>query len=214
MRLKFNPQFDENIKQSASIFFTQHSSQRNHMIFTATALKDAFIIDLEEKPDHRGFFARSFCAQEFEAHGLKPTVAQCNLSFNYKKGTIRGMHYQVLPAAETKLIRCTKGAIYDVIIDMRPESPSFLSHIGVELTPENHRALYVPEMFAHGYQALTDETEVVYQVGEFYTPGYERGLRYDDPFFNIDWPLDVTEISEKDLSWPLLRMMTVGGTSR
>jgi dTDP-4-dehydrorhamnose 3,5-epimerase len=183
------------------------------MIFTETVLKDAFIIDLEEKLDHRGFFARSFCAQEFEAHGLKPTVAQCNLSFNYKKGTIRGMHYQILPAAETKLIRCTKGAIYDVIIDMRPESPTFLSHIGVELTPENRRALYVPEMFAHGYQALTDETEVVYQVGEFYTPGYERGLRYDDPFFNIDWPLDVTEISEKDLNWPLLRMMTVGGTA-
>ncbi|WP_138498476.1 dTDP-4-dehydrorhamnose 3,5-epimerase [Nostoc sp. PA-18-2419] len=183
------------------------------MIFSETELKDAFIIDLEEKPDSRGFFARTFCAQEFEARGLKPTVAQCNLSFNYKKGTIRGMHYQSSPAAETKLIRCTKGAIYDVIIDMRPESPSFLSHIGVELTPENRRALYVPEMFAHGYQALTDETEVVYQVGEFYTPGYEKGLRYDDSFFNINWPLDVTEISEKDLNWPLLRMMTVGATT-
>jgi dTDP-4-dehydrorhamnose 3,5-epimerase len=185
------------------------------MIFTKTELKDAFIIDLEERPDNRGFFARTFCAKEFEAHGLKPTVAQCNLSFNYKKGTLRGMHYQIAPAAETKLIRCTKGAIYDVIIDMRPESPSFLSHIGVELSAENHRALYVPEMFAHGYLTLTDETEIVYQVGEFYTPGYERGLRYDDPFFNIDWPIDVTVISEKDLNWPLLRMMTVGGiTSR
>ncbi|BAY13435.1 dTDP-4-dehydrorhamnose 3,5-epimerase [Calothrix sp. NIES-2098] len=181
------------------------------MIFIKTELKDAFIIELEKKQDSRGFFARSFCAQEFMAHGLKPKVAQCNVSFNYKKGTLRGMHYQLAPAAETKLIRCTKGAIYDVIIDMRPESPTFLSHIGVELTADNHCALYVPEMFAHGYQALTDDAEVVYQVGEFYTPGYERGLRYDDPFFNIQWPLKVTEISEKDLNWPLLSMMPVGG---
>ena len=137
------------------------------MIFVETELKDAYIIDLEQKQDHRGFFARTFCAQEFEAHGLKPTVAQCNLSFNYKKGTLRGMHYQTLPAAETKLVRCTQGAIYDVIIDMRPESPTYLQYIGVELTAENHRALYVPEMFAHGYQTLTDSAEVAYQVGEF-----------------------------------------------
>ncbi|NJM70286.1 MAG: dTDP-4-dehydrorhamnose 3,5-epimerase [Scytonema sp. RU_4_4] len=181
------------------------------MIFTETELKDAYIIDLEQKQDHRGFFARTFCAKEFEAHGLKPTVAQCNLSFNHKKGTLRGMHYQILPAAETKLIRCTQGAIYDVIIDMRPESPTYLQHIGVELTAENHRALYVPEMFAHGYQTLTDSAEVAYQVGEFYTPGYERGLRYDDSFFNIQWPVEVTEISEKDKNWPLMKMMTVGG---
>jgi dTDP-4-dehydrorhamnose 3,5-epimerase len=180
------------------------------MIFTQTELKGAYVIDLEHKEDNRGFFARTFCAQEFEQHGLKPTVAQCNLSYNYKKGTMRGMHYQIPPAAETKLIRCTKGAIYDVIIDMRPESPTFLSHFGVELTQENRRALYIPEMFAHGYQALTDDAEVTYQVGEFYTPGYERGLRYDDPFFNIEWPLEVTVISEKDLNWPLMTMMTVG----
>ncbi|OUL30035.1 dTDP-4-dehydrorhamnose 3,5-epimerase [Nostoc sp. 106C] len=183
------------------------------MNFIQTELKDAFIIELEKKQDSRGFFARSFCAQEFMTHGLRPKVAQCNVSFNYKKGTLRGMHYQLSPAAETKLIRCTKGAIYDVIIDMRPESPTFLSHIGVELTAGNHRALYVPEMFAHGYQALTDDAEVVYQVGEFYTPGYERGLRYDDPFFNIEWPLEVAEISEKDLNWPLLSMMPVGSAS-
>lgn len=181
------------------------------MIFTETELKGAFVIDLELKHDHRGFFARSFCAQDFEAHGLKPTVAQCNLSFNHKKGTLRGMHYQISPAAETKLVRCTKGAIYDVIIDMRPESPTFLQHFGVELTEDNRRALYIPEMFAHGYQALTDGAEVVYQVGEFYTPGYERGLRHNDPFFNIQWPQEVTEISEKDSNWPLLRMMSVGG---
>ncbi|MBD2359712.1 dTDP-4-dehydrorhamnose 3,5-epimerase [Anabaena sp. UHCC 0399] len=180
------------------------------MIFTTTELKDAFIIDLEEKSDNRGFFARTFCAQEFAAHGLKPVVSQCNLSYNYQKGTLRGMHYQLKPAAETKLIRCIKGAIYDVIIDMRPESPTFLSHIGVELTSDNHRALYVPEMFAHGYQALTDDAEIVYQVGEFYTPGYERGLRYNDPFFNIDWPLEVTVISEKDANWPLLENIPIG----
>jgi dTDP-4-dehydrorhamnose 3,5-epimerase len=183
------------------------------MIFTETDLKDAYIIDLEQKHDHRGFFARTFCAKDFEEHGLKPTVAQCNLSFNHVKGTLRGMHYQITPAAETKLVRCTQGAIYDVIIDMRPESPTFLQHIGVELSAENHRALYVPEMFAHGYQTLTDEAEVVYQVSEFYTPGYERGLRFDDPFFNIQWPVEITEISEKDINWPLLRMMSVGGIS-
>ncbi|AKG23275.1 dTDP-4-dehydrorhamnose 3,5-epimerase [Calothrix sp. 336/3] len=180
------------------------------MIFTEIDLKGAFVIDLDQKPDHRGFFARTFCAKEFEEHGLKPTVSQCNLSFNHKKGTLRGMHYQVSPATETKLVRCTRGAIYDVIIDMRPESPTYLQHFGVELSDENRRALYVPEMFAHGYQALTDGAEVVYQVGEFYTPGYERGLRYDDPFFNIQWPLEVTEISEKDKNWALMRLMAVG----
>jgi dTDP-4-dehydrorhamnose 3,5-epimerase len=180
------------------------------MLFTETKLKGAFIIDLEQRQDTRGFFARTFCAKEFEAHGLKPTVAQCNLSFNYKKGTLRGMHYQIAPACETKLLRCTQGAIYDVIIDMRPDSPTYLEHIGVELTALNRRALYVPEMFAHGYQALTDEAEVVYQVGEFYTPGYERGLRYNDPSFGIEWPLPVSEISEKDAAWPLFESVLVG----
>jgi dTDP-4-dehydrorhamnose 3,5-epimerase len=175
------------------------------MLFTETALLGAYIIDLDLKPDHRGFFARTFCAEEFQAHGLKPTVAQCNLSFNHQKGTLRGMHYQVLPAAETKLVRCTQGAIYDVIIDMRPDSPTYSMHIGVELSAENRRALYVPEMFAHGYQVLTDGAEVVYQVGEFYTPGYERGLHYQDPTFAIEWPIAVTEISEKDAAWPLFK---------
>lgn len=180
------------------------------MLFTETKLKGAFIIDLEHREDNRGFFARTFCANEFEQHGLKPSVAQCNLSFNHKKGTLRGMHYQTPPAAETKLIRCTQGAIYDVIVDMRPDSPTYLSHIGVELTAENHRALYVPEMFAHGYQALTDGAEVVYQVGEFYTPGYERGLRYNDPILGIEWPTEVTVISEKDAAWALLETTVVG----
>ncbi len=180
------------------------------MIFTETKLKGAFIIDLEQKPDPRGFFARTFCAQEFEAHGLKTTVAQCNLSFNHQAGTLRGMHYQVAPATETKLIRCTQGAIYDVIIDMRPDSPTYKQHIGVELSADNRRALYVPEMFAHGYQALTDGAEVIYQVGEFYTPGYERGLRYNDPAFGIEWPQPVSVISEKDAAWPLFETVSVG----
>ncbi|MBW4467442.1 MAG: dTDP-4-dehydrorhamnose 3,5-epimerase [Pegethrix bostrychoides GSE-TBD4-15B] len=171
------------------------------MIFTETKLKGAFILDLELRADDRGAFARTFCMKEFEQHGLKPSVAQCNLSYNYKAGTLRGMHYQLPPAAETKLVRCTKGAIYDVIIDMRPESPTYMQHIGVELSAENHRALYVPELFAHGYLALTDGAEVVYQVGEFYTPGYERGLRYDDPAFGIEWPMPITVISEKDAAW-------------
>ncbi len=179
------------------------------MIFTETKLKGAFIIDLDLREDHRGAFARTFCAKEFEEHGLKPSVAQCNLSFNYKAGTLRGMHYQVPPAAETKLVRCTKGAIYDVIIDMRPDSPTFMQHIGVELTADNHRSLYIPEMFAHGYQALTDGAEVVYQVGEFYTPGYERGLRYDDPAFGIEWPMPITVISEKDAAWALYEPVAV-----
>lgn len=179
------------------------------MILTQTTLKDAYLIDLELREDDRGAFARTFCAQEFAAHGLKPTVAQCNLSFNHKAGTLRGMHYQVPPAAETKLVRCTKGAIYDVIIDMRPDSPTYLQHFGVELTADNRRALYVPELFAHGYQALTDGAEVVYQVGEFYTPGYERGLRYDDPAFGIEWPLPVSMISAKDAAWDLFEPVPV-----
>ncbi len=179
------------------------------MILTETPLKGAFLVDLELRGDDRGAFARTFCAQEFADHGLKPTVAQCNLSFNYKAGTLRGMHYQVPPAAETKLVRCTKGAIYDAIIDMRPDSPTYMQHFGVELTADNRRSLYIPEMFAHGYQALTDGAEVVYQVGEFYTPGYERGLRYDDPAFQIAWPLPVTVISPKDAAWERFQPVSV-----
>lgn len=180
------------------------------MRLTETKLKGAFIVDLEHRQDHRGFFARTFCAQEFADQGLRPTVAQCNLSFNYQQGTLRGMHYQVAPATETKLVRCTSGAIYDVVIDLRPNSQTYKLHIGVELTAENRRALYVPEMFAHGYQALTEDAEVIYQVSEFYTPGYERGLRYDDPALGIEWPLPVTEISDKDAAWPLFDSIPEG----
>lgn len=173
------------------------------MIFTETKLQGAFIIDMDMKNDDRGFFARAFCGNEFKDHGLNPMVAQANMSFNHRKGTIRGMHYQIAPATETKFIRCVRGAIQDVIIDMRPESPTYKQHISVELTADNHRALYIPEMFAHGLQALEDNTEVMYLVGEFYTPGYERGLRYNDPAFGIEWKLPVTVVSEKDASWDL-----------
>ncbi|MCW5315427.1 dTDP-4-dehydrorhamnose 3,5-epimerase [Nostoc sp. KVJ3] len=173
------------------------------MIFTETKIQGAFIVDLELQRDSRGFFARTFCIQEFEARGLKYTIAQCNLSFNYKKGTLRGMHYQIPPSQETKLVRCIQGAIYDVIIDLRPESPSYLSHIGVELNAENRLALYIPSGVAHGFQTLADETEVTYQMGDFYAPEYSSGYRYDDPVFNIEWPLPVSEISDKDKTWGL-----------
>lgn len=172
------------------------------MRFIETPLGGAFVLELEERADERGFFARTFCQQEFADHGLKPAVAQCNLSFNHKAGTLRGMHYQIPPAAETKLVRCTRGTIYDVIVDLRPESPTYLQHFGIELSEHNRKALYVPEMFAHGYQTLTDGAEVGYQVGEMYTPGCERGIRYDDPALGIEWPTNVTVISPKDASWP------------
>lgn len=172
------------------------------MRFTETPLPGAFVVEIEERSDDRGMFARTFCQQEFRDHGLKPTVAQCNVSFNRRPGTVRGLHYQLPPAAETKLVRCTRGGIYDVIVDLRPGSPTYLNHFGVELTEENRRALYVPELFAHGYLALTDAAEVTYQVGEMYTPGFERGIRYDDPALSIVWPMPVTIISPKDASWP------------
>jgi dTDP-4-dehydrorhamnose 3,5-epimerase len=174
------------------------------MKFTGTELEGAFVIDLEQRQDDRGYFARTFCTTEFAEHGLKAVFVQGNLSFNYRKGTLRGMHYQIAPATEAKLVRCAKGAIYDVIIDLRHDSPTYLSHFGVELTAESGRALYLPEMFAHGYQTLTDGAEVLYQVSEFYTPACERGIRYNDPAFGIEWPLPVADISEKDAAWPLV----------
>jgi dTDP-4-dehydrorhamnose 3,5-epimerase len=175
------------------------------VIFTETKLKGAFILDLEKRSDDRGFFARTFCQNEFREHGLKPVIAQANLAFNARKGTLRGMHFQYPPHPETKLVRATRGAILDIIVDLRPESPTYLQSVGVELTADNHRALYVPERFAHGYQALEDETETSYQVGEFYAPGLEGGLLWSDPDLGLDWPLPVKEISPKDRAWPLLR---------
>ncbi len=174
------------------------------MIFTETKLKGAFIIDLERREDSRGFFARAFCQKEFQARGLKPLIAQANIAHNYKKGTLRGMHFQYPPAAETKLVRCTRGAILDIIVDLRPESPTYLQHVAVELNEDNKRALFVPERFAHGYQVLCDNTDTSYQVGEFYTPEAEGGLRYDDPRLGLQWPLPVSVISEKDQKFELL----------
>ena len=172
------------------------------MIFRETELKGAYIVDVEPRSDDRGFFARVFCQRELAEHGLKPLIAQASIAFNRRSGTIRGMHFQFPPVAETKLVRATRGAILDVICDLRPESPTFLDHVAVELTEDNYRSLYVPERFAHGYQVLADNTEVSYLMGEFYSPGHEGGFRYDDPRLGMSWPLPVTEISEKDLQWP------------
>jgi dTDP-4-dehydrorhamnose 3,5-epimerase len=168
------------------------------LIFTETRLKGAFIIDIERREDTRGFFARAFCQKEFRVHGLNPTIAQANIASNIRRGTLRGMHFQFPPAAETKLVRCTRGAILDIIVDLRPESPTYLQHVAVELNEDNQRALYVPERFAHGYQALADKTDTSYQVGEFYTPETESGLLHDDPRLGLKWPLPVSVISEKD----------------
>src|SRR5215475_10988003 len=174
------------------------------MIFTETALRGAFILDLEKRGDERGFFARMFCQKEFEAHGLKPVIAQANIASSARKGTLRGMHFQFPPAAETKLVRCTRGAILDIIVDLRPESPTYLKHVAVELNEDNQRALYVPERFAHGYQALADHTDTSYQVGEFYAPQAESGLMYNDPHLALKWPLPISVISEKDQKFRLL----------
>jgi len=174
------------------------------VIFTETKLKGAFVVDIERREDSRGFFARVFCRHEFEAHGLKPVIAQANIAFSQQKGTLRGMHFQFPPSAETKFVRATRGAVLDIIVDLRTESPTYLQHVAVELSEENCRAVYVPERFAHGYQVLRDATETSYQVGEFYTPGAEGGLLYNDPRLALEWPLPVTVISEKDQAWKLL----------
>jgi dTDP-4-dehydrorhamnose 3,5-epimerase len=175
------------------------------VIFTQTRLGGAFIIDVERKKDERGFFARAFCQQEFEQQGLNPKIVQSNIASNLLKGTLRGMHFQYPPAAETKLVRCTKGAILDIIVDLRPESGTYLQHVAVELNDRNMRALYVPERFAHGYQVLEDATDTSYQVGAFYSPLHESGLRYDDPRLGLKWPLPVSVISEKDERFMALR---------
>jgi dTDP-4-dehydrorhamnose 3,5-epimerase len=172
------------------------------MIFTETKLKGAFIAEIKQLKDERGFFGRSWCRKEMEEHGLNGNVVQANTSLTLKKGTIRGMHYQKHPYEETKFMRCTKGAIYDVIIDLRKDSPTFMQWLGVELTEDNYKMLYVPEKFAHGFMTLKDHSEVTYLVTQFYTPGAEAGIRYNDPGFNIQWPVPVEVVSEKDLSHP------------
>jgi dTDP-4-dehydrorhamnose 3,5-epimerase len=172
------------------------------MIFTETKLKGAFVIDLEAFQDERGMFARTWCKKEFEAHGINSGLVQCNTSFNKKRGTLRGMHYQTAPFEEAKLVRCTLGAIYDVIIDLRANSETFQEWVGCELSALNRKMLYVPEGFAHGFQTLEDNSEVFYQMSEYYYPEYAKGLRWDDKNFAIDWPLQVKIISETDKNYP------------
>jgi len=170
--------------------------------FTPTELPGAFLVEIEPIEDERGFFARAWDGEAFAAHGLDPALAQCNISFNRRKGTLRGMHYQVAPHGEAKLVRCTMGALLDVIVDLRPDSPTFLRHVGVELSAANRRALFVPAGLAHGFQTLVDETEVFYQMSRAFVPGAGRGVRWDDPAFGIAWPEDERIISERDRLWP------------
>lgn len=185
-----------------------HSAEgTSDVIFTETKLKGAFIIDLEPRKDDRGSFARTFCQREFEDRGLKPTIVQASIAINRRKGTLRGMHFQYPPAAETKIVRCTRGAILDIIVDLRPESPTYLEHLVVELSADNMRSLYVPERFANGYQVLQDNTDASYQMSERYTPSAEGGLPYDDPRLGLDWPLPVTVVSARDRSFqPLVEI--------
>jgi len=171
------------------------------MIFRETKLNGAFIVDVETLEDERGFFARTWCRQEFAARGLAPDLAQCSISFNHKAGTLRGMHYQIAPHREAKLVRCTAGAIYDVIVDLRRNSPTFGDWTAVELTSRNHRMIYVPEDFAHGFQTVEKNTEVFYQMSESYAPQFARGIRWDDPMFGIQWPAADRTISIRDASY-------------
>ena len=175
------------------------------MIFNETPLAGAFVIEPERMQDPRGFFARTFDAKEFEAHGLNARTAQTNLSHNPRRGTMRGMHFQRPPFAEAKLIRCTRGAIHDVIIDLRPGSPTRTAHFGIRLDAENRTLLYVPEGFAHGFLTLEDDTEVSYQISQFYSPEHGAGVRWNDPAFGISWPGEVTVIAERDRTYPDFR---------
>jgi len=177
-------------------------AHRHPVIFAPTKLSGAVVIDLERREDDRGFFARSFCQREFEEHRLDPCVSQCNVSFNVRRGTLRGMHWQAAPHGEAKLVRVTRGAIWDVIIDLRPNSSSYAEWFGIELTAENRRALYVPVGFAHGFQTLVPDTEVFYQMSAAYVPDAQRGLRWNDPAFGVAWPIDPPFMSRGDESHP------------
>jgi len=168
------------------------------VIFTETRLKGAFVLELERREDERGFFARSWCQKEFQDHKLNPALVQCNISFNRRKGTLRGMHYQTAPFEEAKLVRCTAGALYDVIIDLRRDSATYMQHVGEVLSAANYRMLYVPEGFAHGFQTLEDNTEIFYQMSQFYSPEHTRGVRYDDPAFGIHWMIGEAVIADRD----------------
>jgi len=175
------------------------------MLFTETKLKGAFIIEPERLEDERGFFARSWCEREAAAYRLQPKWVQCNISFNKQKATLRGMHYQSAPFEEAKLVRCTMGAIYDVIIDLRPDSSTRRQWVAVELSAENRRMLYIPEGFAHGFLTLDDNTEIFYQMSEFYAPAHARGLRWNDPSLAIEWPTEIRVISDRDRNYPDFR---------
>jgi dTDP-4-dehydrorhamnose 3,5-epimerase len=172
------------------------------MIFNELGLKGIFLIELDTRQDDRGFFARSYCYREFEEHGLNPRVVQCNISYSKKRGTLRGIHYQGESGDEAKLVRCTAGAVHDVVVDIRMESPTYLKHLGIRLDSKNHFMLFVPEGFAHGFITLEDNTEVFYQMSEFYVPTAARGIRWDDSELEINWPLEPTVISERDRGYP------------
>jgi len=173
------------------------------MLFTTTKLNGAYIIEIERKEDERGFFARTYCQREFEAQGIDFNIVQSNVSYNKKKATLRGLHAQLAPYKESKLVRCSSGSIYDVIVDMRKNSATYLQWYGEKLTKDNYKMMYIPEGFAHGFITLEDETEVVYQMSEYYTPGAEIGFRWNDIAFNIEWPLAPEVMSAKDQSYPL-----------
>ena len=172
------------------------------MIFRELEIAGVYLLEPERHEDERGFFARTFCRREFSARGLEPAVAQCNVSFNRRRGTVRGMHYQAPPAEEVKLVRCTRGAIHDVVVDLRPGSPTFKRHLGIDLAAEDRASLYVPAGLAHGFQTLADATEVFYQMSELYDPSAARGVRWNDPAFAITWPEEITVISNRDLAFP------------
>lgn len=172
------------------------------MLFRSTELQGAYVIEVQRMEDPRGFFGRSFCRKEFMDHGLNPCVDQCNVSFNKKQGTLRGMHYQAIPHREAKLVRCTRGAIFDAIIDLRPESPTFKRHFSLTLSEQNLLMLYIPEGFAHGFQTLENDTEVFYQMSESFHPESARGVRWDDPAFGIEWPSAERIMNERDRNYP------------
>lgn len=180
------------------------------MIFTETTLEGAYVIDLERRADDRGFFARTFCQGELAAHGLNTTIVQANVAHNRIAGTLRGLHFQYPPAAETKVVHCARGAILDLIVDVRPESPTYLQSFSIELSEDNMRSLYIPQRFAHGYQTLVDDTYTSYFVGAMYTPEAEGGLRFDDPRLGFEWPLAVAAISDKDRRWEYLDVAEAG----
>jgi dTDP-4-dehydrorhamnose 3,5-epimerase len=180
----------------------EFSASEDAMIFTEVRLRGAYLINLEKHEDERGFFARAFCEREFAAHGLVTRIVQASSSFSARKGTLRGMHYQLAPKAETKVIWCLRGALYDIILDLRLESPTFGQNFGVELTAENRCMMYVPKGFAHGFITLTEDTEAFYLIDEFYDPVYGRGVRWNDPRFAIQWPAQPVVISDRDESYP------------